>query len=187
MINELLNRRGLIMGSGSSVDWEALLSAVITGDTGVDEFVFPSGVTKLRQYGLSKTKFKSVTIPDTVRSSGDREYYFLNGNTALTHIDFGSGLDRIDENFCSECTALTTVTIPSQIATIHYFAFANCTSLSEIIVEATVPPTLNFEPFYGCTALTAIYVPDASVSTYQSASGWSTYANIIKPISQRPT
>lgn len=175
------------MGSGSSVDWEAILSAVITGDTGVDEFVFPSGVTKLRTRALYKTKFKSVTIPDTVRSSVDREYYFLNGNTALTHIDFGSGLDRIDENFCGECTALTTVTIPSQISAIHYRAFGSCTSLSEIIVEATNPPTLYIQSFYGCTALVAIYVPDTSVSAYQSASGWSDYASIIKPISQRPT
>lgn len=175
------------MSSGSAIDWEAILRAAITGDTGVDEFVFPSGVTKLRLYGLYGTKFKSVTIPDTVRSSGDREYNFLNGNTALTHIDFGSGLDRIDENFCTGCTALTTVTIPSQIVGIYYHAFANCTSLSEIIVEATVPPTHRDQPFLGCTALTAIYVPDASVSAYQSASGWSDYAGIIKPISQRPT
>lgn len=185
-VTELMMRR---MGakSGSAVDWEAMLYAVITGDAGIDEFVFPSGVTQIKRYGLYSTKFKSVTIPDTVRSSGDREYSFLNGNTALTHIDFGSGLDRIDENFCNGCTALTTVTIPSQIVGIFYHAFASCTSLSEIIVEATVPPTIYSQPFYGCTALTAIYVPDASVSAYQSASGWSTYASIIKPISQRHT
>ena len=187
MINELLNRRGLLLGSGSAIDWEAILSAVITGDTGVEEFVFPSGVTKLRQYALYLTKFKSVTIPDTVRSSTSREYSFLRGNTALTHIDFGSGLDRIDESFCSGCTALTTVTIPSQVAYIEYMAFGSCTSLQEIIVEATTPPRLSGAGFNGCSALTSIYVPDASLSAYQSASGWSTYASIIKPISQRPT
>lgn len=171
------------MGSGSAVDWETILSAVITGDTGVDEFVFPSGVTKLRLYGLYRTKFKSVTIPDTVRSSADREYSFLNGDTALTHIDFGSGLDRIDEMFCNGCTALTTVTIPSQIVRINYHAFGSCTSLSEIIVEATVPPTL-IEPFYGCTALTAIKVPAASVEAYKAAANWSNYASIITAIDE---
>lgn len=186
MINELLNRRGLLMSSGSAIDWEAILSAVITGDTGVDEFVFPSGVTKLRQYGLCRTKFKSVTIPNTVRYSTDREISFLAENTALTHIDFGSGLERIDENFCYRCIGLTTVTIPSQIIAINYRAFCGCSSLSELIVEPTTPPSLGQLAFAN-TALTAIYVPDASVSTYQSAANWSTYASIIKPISQRPT
>lgn len=174
-----------ISGGGGSVDWEAMLYAVVTGSTGIDEFVFPSGVTQLRQHALQRTKFKSVTIPDTVRNSTNREYGFLSNNTALTHIDFGSGLARIDETFCNGCTALATVTIPSQITGINYRAFAGCTSLREMIVLATNPPGLGGASIP--TTVTDIYVPDASVSAYQSATNWTTYASKIKGISERPT
>lgn len=171
--------------SGGGGNWEEMLSAVVTGSTGIDEFVFPSGVTKLKQTALSKTKFKSVTIPDTVRISTDREYSFCNGCTALTHIDFGSGLTRIDENFCNGCTALTTVTIPSQITGINYRAFNGCTSLREMIVLATNPPGLGGTAIP--TTVTNIYVPDASVSAYQGATNWASFASKIKGISERPT
>lgn len=174
-----------ISGGGGSVDWEEILYAVVTGSTGVDEFVFPSGVTKLKQNALSSTKFKSVTIPDAVRISTDREYSFLRSCTALTHVDFGSGLTRIDEQFCRDCTALTTVTIPSQITTISYMAFSGCTSLREMIVLATNPPGLDGTAIP--TTVTDIYVPDASVSAYQSATNWTRYASKIKGISERPT
>lgn len=184
-VTELMMRRMMGAKSGSSVDWEAILRAVITGSEGVDEFVFPSGVTQIRQNGLYRTKFKSVTIPDEVRISTAREFSFLAYNTELTHVDFGSGLTRLDESFCSNCTALASVTIPSQITLINYRAFGGCTSLREVIVEATTPPSLNSNALP--SNVTDIYVPDASVSAYQSANVWSSYASKIKPISQRPT
>ena len=184
MANMTLRRRTAMRG-GNAIDWESVLRDVVEGN-GTDEFVFPSNMTKLRQYGLYGTKYSTVIIPDSVTISPQREYSFLRSCTNLTHVEFGSGLTRIDESFCSGCTALESVTIPVQITAINYYAFGGCTHLAEVICLPTTPPTLSAAALSN-SGITAIYVPDASVATYKAANNWSTYASIIKGISERPT
>lgn len=53
-------------------------------------------------------------------------------------------------------------------------------------MKAITPPTLS-GAFDACTALTNIYVPDASVTAYKEATNWSTYASRIKGISALAT
>jgi hypothetical protein len=173
-------------GGGSAIDWESMLRQAISGVGDIDEFVFPSGTTQLRQYGLYNANYKTIIIPDSVQINRSREYSFAAYNTQLTRIEFGSGLTRIDETFCRGCTALSSVTIPSQITSVGYFAFQGCTALAEVICLPTTPPSVA-QSFNGCTALAAIYVPDDSVATYKATNGWSSYASIIKGISERPT
>lgn len=36
------------------------------------------------------------------------------------------------------------------------------------------------------TLLSVIYVPDTAVDAYKSADGWSDYADLIKPLSEKP-
>lgn len=68
----------------------------------------------------------------------------------------------------------------------------DCTALNDYLlhgstvtnftIEATTPPTLGSHGLGTPTQLSHIYVPTASVSTYQSANGWSTYSSIIEAI-----
>lgn len=51
-------------------------------------------------------------------------------------------------------------------------------TVTNLIVEAASPPTCGGLG----TAPSHIYVPDGSVGTYKSASGWSAYSNIIESI-----
>ena len=92
------------------------------------------------------------------------------------------------QNMFYNCTSLLSATLKSSINNIRNYSFRGATSLREVIIEATTPPTLGANTFqYIDTSQLTIYVPDASVSAYQAASGWSTYASIIKGISERPT
>lgn len=75
------------------------------------------------------------------------------------------------------------VTIPSTVTSIGNYAFAISSSYrSNLVIRcyAATPPT------YGTSAIAsapkAIYVPPASVDTYKSASGWSSYATKIYPL-----
>lgn len=118
----------------------------------------PTGVTTLNAYVFQNCKaLKTVTIPSSI--------------TSMLATFVGSGIE--------------TITIPSSVTSIGIQSFQQCISLAEIILEATTPPTLaNVNAFYGCTALTSIYVPDASVNAYKTANNWSNYASLIKPISE---
>jgi hypothetical protein len=58
--------------------------------------------------------------------------------------------------------------------------------LTEVVVKATTPPTLDATAWSGASALASIYVPDASVEAYKAATNWSNsnIANKIKPLSE---
>ena len=117
-------------------------------------------------------------------SVSDRTYAFINRQN-LQNIDF-TGQIYIPERIC-QGVGISTLTLPDTITRIGNYAFYGSVSLTEVISEKSTPPTLGTSALQGCTSLTSIYVPDASVSTYQGTSGWSSFASIIKPISQRPT
>lgn len=136
-------------------------SSCFSGCQSLSSINIPNGVTTLNAYVFQNCKaLKTISIPSSV--------------TSMLATFVGSGIE--------------TITIPSSVTSIGIQTFQGCTSLAEVIMEATTPPTLaSANAFLDCTALTAIYVPDSSVSAYQSASGWSSFASLIKPISQRPT
>ena len=84
------------------------------------------------------------------------------------------------------CSSLTQIIIPASITYIGNNAFANCSSLSYIICERTTPPTLNNSNAFNSTNNCPIYVPDASVATYKAANMWSSLASRIFSINDMP-
>ena len=162
MVNELILRRGL-MGTRNGIDWATIGHGMLDYTT---PFSVPAEALPL---------FTSV---------GDKAQTFVL-RINLKSIDF-TGQTYIPERICQGC-GLTSVTFPDTVTRIGNYAFYGNTQLTEVISLATTPPTMQNNALQGNNALQSIYVPDASVSTYQGTSGWSTYASKIKPISQRPT
>lgn len=163
-MNELIQRRAAMMQSRSgSVDWETIGHGMLDLTT---PFSVPAEALPY---------FTSVSVGT----------YLFMGRANLQNIDF-TGQIYIPERIC-QGVGISTLTLPDTITRIGNYAFYGSVSLTEVISEKSTPPTLGTGALQGCTSLTSIYVPDASVSAYQGASQWSTYASIIKPISQRPT
>ena len=159
--SELMQRRGAMMQSRSGgTDWELFATQLIDGTLGGD-VTLPIGISKIRGYALvNMTGITSLTIPD--------------------------GATKIEGSSCSGCTGLVYVVIPSTITSIYGYAFNGCTSLQYVEILATAPPSLTSSAFNNANNCT-FYVPDASVNTYKTTSGWDTYASRIKGISERPT
>ena len=173
------------------------------GCTGLTSVTIPSGVTSIGQFAFQGcTGLTSVTIPSSVTSIekdvfGDctgltsvelsnnltsiNEYAF-NGCRSLTLIEIPSGVTSIGLSAFNSCTGLTSVTIPSGVTSIGQFAFYGCTGLTAFTTYATTPPTLSGGSVLTNTNDCPIYVPSTSVSAYQSASGWNTYASRIQAI-----
>lgn len=146
------------------------------------------------------TSLTSATISDSVTSIVN---YAFNGCTNLTSVNIPSGVTELYSTFrnCSSlasitipngvtdlydtfngCSSLTSVTVPSTVTSIGMDTFYNCTGLTGITILATTPPQLDSTRAFANTNNCPIYVPAASVSAYQSASGWSTYASRITAI-----
>lgn len=135
-------------------------------------------------YYIDKTTMVSADIGDCVNEIGDSAFYQCSG---LTSVHIGTDVTNIGRSALRNCSSLTSITIPSGVISIGDYAFYQCSSLTSITVLATTPPTIGGYFTFTATNECPIYVPDASVDAYKSASIWSNYyAYKIKPLSEKP-
>ena len=115
--------------------------------------------------------------PPTPTFDGKWLATYTGGTTSSAECDASSA---ITENEIT-LTDLISVEIGDCVTSIGEYAFNDCGSLTSITVNATTPPALGGRAFRS-TNNCPIYVPSASVSSYQSASGWSSYGSRITAI-----
>lgn len=120
------------------------------GCKGLTAVIIPGSITTLKENTFNNSGLKSVT--------------FLGNVTAI-------------ENGAFAGTALTSVMLPASVSNIGT-AFAGCESLGEITCKAATVPTTALGAFWNVPTDIPVYVPEASVSAYQNATGWSQFTNI---------
>lgn len=87
-------------------------------------------------------------------------------------------------NYCFQnCTGLELVDLGEKVTSINTYSFSKCSSLKTLICRRTSPPSIQSNSFNNVT-FDEIYVPDDKLSTYKSASNWSKYASVMKPLSE---
>lgn len=79
----------------------------------------------------------------------------------------GCNVTDIGDGAFSDCTSLTSITIPNGVTSIGWNAFSDCTSLTSVVIPDGVT-SIDDSTFYGCTSLTSITIPDSvkSISSY---------------------
>lgn len=80
-------------------------------------------------------------------------------------------LTRINHYAFKNCTTLTDIVIPATVDNLGIEAFAGCTNLATATLLRTTPPTKNGS----LPATTIILVPDESVDAYKSSEVWKDY------------
>ena len=88
------------------------------------------------------------------------------------------GVATITNGAFESCKKLMTVSIPSSMTTIEDRAFLYCSSLTEMTVLATTPPTVGTGAFQNVSRTIPVYVPATSLATYQAAEVWSEFTNL---------
>lgn len=123
----------------------------------------------------------TVNLPNTVKTIDS--FAFSSQFSKTTSVMMGNRLRNIINYAFYECN-ITSVVIPSTIQSIGSWAFGSCRSLTSFICEASTPPTYynNAIPFSDGKPIPNIYVPANSLAKYKAASGWSTCADKIFPI-----
>ncbi len=99
--------------------------------------------------------------------------------SGLTSVTIPDSVESIDADAFNNCTGLTSVMLGNGITSIGSTAFSNCTNLATLNIKAAVPPGMGSNVFRLCIALETIYVPSASVETYKTANGWSSFESKI--------
>ena len=169
----------------------------------------PVGITNIDAYAFyGCTGLTSIILPSTITSFGSRSF---ENCTGLTHVTFncnvpnyalsitasgspfynctninsvtlGEGVISIATRAFEYCDWLTSITLPSTITSISSYVFTNCPNLAEITSLNTTPPTITASTLPGVGIIQHIYVPNQSVTDYQGASYWNSYAAWIEAI-----
>ena len=164
-------------------------------------FTIPSRVTSIEASTFSSCySLASVTIPSSVTSIGSSAF---SGCTSLKSVTIPSGITSIESNAFYACYSLASVTIPSDVTSIGATAFYACYSLASITIPIdvtsignnaflqcygvkeyhilpTTVPTAGTEIFKNIVSDCVIYVPQGTLTDYQTASNWSTYASYMQ-------
>ena len=107
--------------------------------------------------------------------------FFDNGgfyNKYIKKVYCAKGVEFTESAF-SQCTALESVHLPSDLSDIREYTFENCTSLKSVEIPNTVTEILD-NAFADCTSLTEIKIPSSVTSIYYDAfEGCTNLATII--------
>ena len=166
----------------------------------LESVTIPSGITSIETYAFYNCySLASVTIPSGVTSIGTYAFGYC---YSLMNVTIPSGITSIETYVFTNCHSLASVTIPSGVTSIGASAFYSCYSLASITIlssvtsmgnsvfggcygvaeyhiKPTTPPTLGATVFNYIPSDCKIYVPSASLATYQSTTGWSDYASYM--------
>lgn len=187
---------------GNCID--TIWTSCFEGCGSLTSVTIPSSVTRIMggafQYCFSLTSVgvvgsgASIEIPNGVTGIGAYDQYGgYDGNvfencSGLTDVVLGDQIEGIGAGAFGHCTSLRNVTIGSGLTSLGASSFGTCPNLVSVVIKATTPPTpssvSNWNPFYGSTC--PIYVEDESLNAFKTASGWSQYADRLKPLSEKP-
>ena len=172
------------------------------GDKSVlEEVVLPEGITEIPANSFYYyTNLSDMEIPDSVLKLGDNVF---SGCKSMTKI-VANGVTSVGSSFIRDtnikqvilpsivslggsvftlCYNLELVDLGENLTSIGTYCFWQMTgNLTTFICRATTPPSLASNN--NLSFCKVIYVPDASVEAYKTASGWSAYADRIKPLSE---
>ena len=124
--------------------------------TGLGEYSFAANPYDGHQGTPLCSKIRSVTIPQSVTSIGDRAF---DGCSALTTLSLGEKIKTIGNCAFENCTSLTGVTIPQSVTSIGYYAFEGCTNLNPLTIKGPITSMGNYA-FAGSTYLTSLTLYD---------------------------
>lgn len=151
--------------------------------TKITSINLPSGLTKLDDSALRSTKLTSISLPNTLTYIGNA--CFRDVTTLNEGIVIPDSVTTLGGQAFYGCNNISYIDVGTGVPTLNSQIFYGCSGLQYVIFRATTPPTLTNANVFTNTNNCLIYVPDNSVSVYQTS--WSSLSSRIKPLSELTT
>ena len=151
----------------------------ITNCSNLEKIILPSSFTTTIYNQFSDNgSLVSINLVEGITNIADKCF---NKDYNLQISLLPSTLETIGASSFYNCYAMNQpLTLPSGVTNIGNSAFYGC-RFTSITILATNPPTLGTTVF-NTSYLTKIYIPNGTLSAYQSASNWSDYASYMEEL-----
>lgn len=142
---------------GETIDWKAIALELMNASSAspYPVCIIPDGQTYIRPYAFRQCYFSSIQFPNSLKTISQQAFEYLHGCSVI----------ELGEN----------------VTTIGNWAFQSMYNVQKFIIHTVTPPSFGSGAINGSYP---IYVPDASVNAYKTASGWSNIASRIYPLSE---
>ena len=109
-------------------------------------------------YNCEKTggKLSMLDLSDAKIVKGGLPYIKYNGGVYTSN-------DKLGYAAFSDCSGLTSLTIPSSVTSIGEYAFHGCSGLTSLTIPSSVT-SIGESAFYGCSGLTSLTIPSSVTS-----------------------
>ena len=151
-------------------------SSAFSGCTGLTSITIPNSVTS-----IGSSAFSGCTGLTSITVNTDNTKYHSNGNCLIeterktlilgcknSVIPSDGTVTSIGYSAFSDCTGLTSITIPDSVTSIGNGAFHGCTGLTSVTIGNGVT-SIGYSAFSYCTGLTSIIIPDSVTSILSEA------------------
>ena len=159
------------------------------GCTALTAVTIPASVTSIENLVFENcTSLTQINVDaaNTVYSSENGVLFNKDKTTLIcypagkTETDYTvpDGVTTIGENAFAYAI-FTQITLPESLTAIEYYAFYDCTALTQMTVLATVPPTVaSHYVFNNVNYRIPVYVPAESLDDYKEADVWKEFSNL---------
>ena len=127
-----------------------------------------AGLLNGNEYIWIKTP-QTVEIGTNVTSIG---FYAFSDCSGLTSMTIPSSVTSIGQYAFSNCSRLTSVTIPEGVTSIGSYALEGCIGLTSVTIPSSVT-SIGERTFYSCTSLTSMTFSGKDKSTVQGMANYS--------------
>ena len=147
--------------NGNSYPVTSIGSSAFESCSGLTSVTIPNSVTSIGNYAFSGTAMSNNAANGVFYV--DRWICGYKGNMPTGNLVLADDSRGIAGSAFSNCTGLTSVTIPNSVTNIGSQAFYNCSSLTSVTIPNSVT-NIGSQAFYNCSGLTSVTIPNSVTS-----------------------
>lgn len=119
-----------------------------------------------------------LKLPSSLQELGYSAFEYCSRISGTLEIP--DNITAIKEQTFNYCSSIEKIVLSSKIDVIKSGAFQDCFGLGSIVCNAVNPPYVESGAFDGVSKSNVVVeVPEASLASYRTASGWSDFKNIV--------
>lgn len=155
-----------------------IAGSVFTENYSVTSLDFPALVSITGANNLQYTRVEKFILSQNITSYPAS---FLNYARVIKEWEVHSGVTAIPSSCFSGCHSLRKVLIHADVTSIAASAFNDCLSLEAVILKSSTPPSLANVNALNNASQCPIYIPATSLSSYKTATNWSSFKDRFRP------